>query len=116
MVSGVKTGTASLLAEYLWATEKPPGIGVHTIFCDGQGEPGVVVRTVGLRICRFDEVTEEFAFSEGEGDRSLGSWRAQHQKFWERTSAAAGASDSSPQSRILMSPCSWLPAHRPCCF
>lgn len=90
VLAGVKTGTSSLLAEYVWENEKPPSIGVHTIFCDGRGEPAVIVRTVGLQICRFDEVTEEFASSEGEGDRSLAHWRAEHHKFWQRIAESAG--------------------------
>ncbi|GAA1822762.1 ASCH domain-containing protein [Nesterenkonia flava] len=100
VAAGVKTGTASLLAEYVWEGEVPPGIGSHTIFCSGDGAPRVVVRTVGLRICRFDEVTSEFAYTEGEGDRSLAHWRHEHQVFWERVTQAAGRSFS-PDMEVL---------------
>jgi uncharacterized protein YhfF len=33
---------------------------------------------------RFDEVDEQFAFDEGEGDRSLAYWRGAHQRYFAR--------------------------------
>ncbi|WP_448629047.1 ASCH domain-containing protein [Cellulomonas soli] len=37
-----------------------------------------------MEIAPFDEVGEDFAFAEGEDDRSLASWRTQHELYWRR--------------------------------
>ncbi|GAA3286457.1 ASCH domain-containing protein [Nesterenkonia halobia] len=90
VLRGVKTATASLLAEYRWEGETPPSIGAHTVFCDGSGVPRVIVRTTRLEIRRFDAVDADHARAEGEGDRSLAHWRAEHRAFWDRICTAAG--------------------------
>jgi uncharacterized protein YhfF len=40
----------------------------------------------------FTEVTAEFAYSEGEGDRTLESWRHEHRKYYTRVLAVRGES------------------------
>lgn len=90
VLHGVKTATASLLAEYRWEGETPPSIGAHTVFCDGSGVPRVIVRTTRLEIRRFDAVDADHARAEGEGDRSLAQWRDEHRAFWDRICTAAG--------------------------
>jgi uncharacterized protein YhfF len=42
------------------------------------------VQTVELAQRRFDEVDAAFAFDEGEGDRSLASWREAHRSYFKR--------------------------------
>lgn len=101
VLTGRKTATASLLAEYVWEGETPPGIGAHTVFCDGDGAPRAIVRTTGLALARFDDVDADHAWAEGEGDRSLSHWRIEHQRFWERVCTASGRSFS-PEMEVLM--------------
>ena len=43
----------------------------------------------------FDQVTAEHAAAEGEGDLTLASWRAEHERFW-RTHAASGFAPDMP--------------------
>jgi len=38
----------------------------------------------------FDEITDTFAFKEGEGDKSLAYWRAVHKDFFSRCLKEAG--------------------------
>ncbi|GAA3071060.1 ASCH domain-containing protein [Actinocorallia glomerata] len=99
--AGYKTATASLLSEYVWEGEAPPGIGAHTVFCDGDGAPRVIVRTTGLALAGFTDVDADHAWAEGEGDRSLAHWRTEHRLFWERVCAAAGRSFT-PDMEVLM--------------
>lgn len=47
-------------------------------------KPAAVIETLSVGQCRFDEINAEFAFEEGEGDRSLAYWRAVHQAFFEK--------------------------------
>ena len=42
----------------------------------------VVLKQTDVRVVPFEEVTEEHAFAEGEGDRSLAHWREVHQHFF----------------------------------
>jgi uncharacterized protein YhfF len=87
---GAKRATAELLSAWADDGEAPPRIGGHWIACDGSGRPAVVLRSTELRIAPFDQVDAQFAFDEGEDDRTLESWRREHSKFWTRTCAARG--------------------------
>jgi uncharacterized protein YhfF len=91
VLHGHKRATAELVAEFAARGEALPRIGAHWIACDGRGAPRLVLRTTELRIATFREVDADFAFDEGEDDRSLTSWRTQHRIYWERTCAARGA-------------------------
>lgn len=82
VLSGVKTGTASALWDYEETDEPVPVSGELSIILDGCGCPKALIRTTSVRIHPFDEVSEEHAFSEGEGDRTLPGWRAGHEKYW----------------------------------
>lgn len=90
VVDGPKRATAGLVAEFAAAGEPLPRVGSHWIACDSTGRPRVVLRSVELRVGPFTSVDERFAFDEGEGDRSLESWRAGHRDYWTRVGAALG--------------------------
>ena len=59
-------------------------IGDDSIILDGRGEPACVIKTLALRLVRYDQVTAEMATKEGEGDKSLAFWREGHQAFFTR--------------------------------
>jgi uncharacterized protein YhfF len=101
VLTGDKRATAELVAEFAARDQALPRIGSHWIACDGAGAPRVVLRSIELRIATFDGVDAAFAFDEGEGDRSLESWRADHRRYWERTCAARGAAWS-PEDPIVL--------------
>ena len=48
----------------------------------------------------FDEVSEEHAYKEGEGDRSLAYWRAVHEEFFTEVFEEANI-EFNGQTRIL---------------
>ena len=78
---GPKRATASLVSSY--ADDEPmPVPGDLGVIFDGDGEPLCVVRTTGVEVRGFGDVDEEFAWTEGEGDRSLAYWRAEHVRFF----------------------------------
>ncbi|MDR0488019.1 MAG: ASCH domain-containing protein [Propionibacteriaceae bacterium] len=79
-----KTATTSLMQEYDKDEEAIPHVGDLSIILDGQGTPTVLIKTVEVCIQPFGEVTSEQAEAEGEGDRTLESWRADHQRYWVR--------------------------------
>ncbi len=47
-------------------------------------KPVAITETVAVEQSRFDTVDSDFAYEEGEGDRGLAFWRAEHEKFFRR--------------------------------
>lgn len=90
VVLGNKTGTSSALWE--WEAEKNPipQPGLISIVVSGHGKPMCIVETIEVAVCRFKDVDDEFAYSEGEGDRSLEYWRKAHTEFFSRTLTKIG--------------------------
>jgi uncharacterized protein YhfF len=90
IIIGKKRGTADLVAEYEAKGDPIPEIGGHSVILDGGGKPAAIIKTTKIEIKPFMEVTAEFAYSEGEDDRTLDSWRREHRKYWTRVLAARG--------------------------
>jgi len=84
VLAGVKTGTASALWEY-GADDPVPVAGELSIILDGGGQPRAVIRTTSVEVVPFDQVSAEHAYREGEGDRTLATWRRDHENFWRHT-------------------------------
>ena len=61
-----------------------PTLGERWIVLDGKKRPVCAIETIELTERRFDEIDEAFAFDEGEGDRTLASWRAGHETYFRR--------------------------------
>lgn len=90
VASGRKTATCGALWEYEAEDEPVAEVGERSVILDGRDEPLCVIETTEVEIRRFDEVDEAFARDEGEGDRSLESWRAEHRRFFARTLPGIG--------------------------
>ena len=85
VLDGTKTATASLLWYYAEGGETMPAVGDLSIILDSSGRPRALIRTTEVEVTPFGQVGEQHAFREGEGDRSLDSWRVEHTRFWQRT-------------------------------
>ena len=83
--AGTKTATCSALWEYEAEREPLPQTGLKTIVLDGKGDPLCIVETTGVEVRPYDEVDAQFAYDEGEGDRTLEYWREAHWRFFSRT-------------------------------
>lgn len=86
VLRGIKTATASSMWDHDAAGEAPPEVGDLSVVLDGAGEPRAVIETVALQILPFHEVDVDHAHAEGEGDRTLGHWRAAHERWWRQHS------------------------------
>ncbi|ARD49657.1 RNA-binding protein [Sporosarcina sp. P33] len=82
--AGVKTATASNYLLYQAENEPLPEPGLHNIILDGDGIAAAIVETTSVEVVPFNEVTEEHAYLEGEGDRSLRYWREVHEAFFTK--------------------------------
>ncbi len=61
-----------------------PTVGSRWIVLDGAQRPVCAIETIELTERRFDEIDDAFAFEEGEDDRTLASWRANHEAYFRR--------------------------------
>ncbi|MBL8101391.1 MAG: ASCH domain-containing protein [Anaerolineales bacterium] len=84
VVSGIKTGTCSALWEWQAEGNPIPEVGLISIVLNGTGEPICIIETTEVTQRRFNEVNEDFAHSEGEGDLSLQYWRDAHTTYFSR--------------------------------
>lgn len=101
VLSGRKRATAELAEEFAARGDDLPRVGSHWVACDSTGAPRAVLRSTELRLATFEQVDAAFAFDEGEDDRSLESWRVEHERYWVRGCAARGAVWSPEQEIVL---------------
>jgi uncharacterized protein YhfF len=90
MLRGTKRGTCSLLWSWEFEGEALPQAGDIGIVLDYFDHPVMIQRTTRVEIVPFNEVSAEFAASEGEGDLSLAYWRKAHWAFFLRECAQIG--------------------------
>lgn len=87
VLGGIKTATASALWDYEAEGQALPEPGTLGIVLDGAGRPRALVMTTEISVVRFDEVEEEHARLEGEGDLSLAHWREVHEQLFTEFAA-----------------------------
>ena len=80
----VLAGTKRATADWPIQDPLPWGVGDISVALDGKGLPAAIFRTIELVPTRFRDVDAQFAFDEGEGDKSLGWWRDAHTKYFLR--------------------------------
>lgn len=84
VLEGTKTATASNYTLYEVENEPLPYVGLHNVILDGEGRAVAIAETTSVEVVPFDEVTEEHAYLEGEGNRTLKYWRNVHENFFKR--------------------------------
>lgn len=85
IAAGIKTATCSALWEWQAENNPIPEAGIITIVLDGENQPVGIVETVEVTVRPYNEVDAQFAWQEGEGNRSLDYWREAHWQFFSRT-------------------------------
>ncbi|MBR3316099.1 MAG: GNAT family N-acetyltransferase [Atopobiaceae bacterium] len=87
---GIKTATCSSLELMRLEGEPMPKPGDHSVILDSAGDAICVIRTTKVYVETFEAVTQEHAYKEGEGDRSLSYWRRIHMEYFTEELAAVG--------------------------
>ncbi|GGM28341.1 RNA-binding protein [Paraliobacillus quinghaiensis] len=77
-----KTATCSNHTLYQVENEPLPAVGEYSIILDSQDKPVVIIKTIEVTILPMNEVPEEFAVAEGEGDGSYEYWWREHKKIF----------------------------------
>ncbi len=81
-LNGKKTAGSSLVTDFEQAGDPLPRIGDYWIILDKEKKPRCIVKTIRIEFNQFDEMTDEIAKAEGEGDLSLTYWRKAHIEFF----------------------------------
>jgi uncharacterized protein YhfF len=82
ILSGEKTTTSGLVADYEHENEPLPDPGLRQVVVDSAGRPVAVIETTAVRVVRLADVDLNHALGEGEGYTSVAEWRAAHEQFW----------------------------------
>ena len=84
VLAGTKRATAGLLWAFEAENKSPPSPGDLSVVTNWRGRPLCVIQTETVSTVPFEEVTELFAATEGEGDGSLRYWREAHWAYFGR--------------------------------
>lgn len=84
VLNGSKTATASSYKLYEIENMPLPLVGGLNIILDADNNAVCITETTKVYICPFLEVSEEHAFKEGEGDKSISYWRKVHKDFFAK--------------------------------
>ncbi len=82
ILSGEKTSTTGLYAEYEEEGARPGEPGARRLVVDSEGKGVAVIEITESRVVPVRDVDVQFAIDEGEGFRSVRDWRAAHERFW----------------------------------
>lgn len=85
-----KKATASHVRWYGPDKEALPKPGDLALVLDGRNAPACIIQASRVDIHPVSETTEEFAWTEGEGDRSLAWWVAAHIDYFQREAEREG--------------------------
>lgn len=90
VLAGTKTATCSALWEWEAEGHDLPEVGAKTIVLNSNDQPTCIFETTEITVRAFNQVDAQFAYDEGEDDRSLESWRREHWKYFSRTLPSIG--------------------------
>lgn len=82
VLSGAKTTTTGVVADYEAAGDPLPVAGERMVIVDSAGLPVGVLEVTDVRVLRLADVDLQHALDEGEGFASVAEWRSGHEEFW----------------------------------
>lgn len=90
VLSGRKRATGASVDLMRLTGEPVPQAGDHVICVDFDNRPRCIWRTTQVLIGPLSSVDEQFAFDEGEGDRTRADWLEGHSRYFQREAADEG--------------------------
>ncbi|MFZ3496533.1 ASCH domain-containing protein [Streptomyces sp. 5.8] len=82
VLSGAKTTTTGVLADYEAAGDPLPVAGEMMVIVDSAERPVGVLEVTDVQVLRLADVGLRHALDEGEGFTSVAEWRSGHEEFW----------------------------------
>jgi len=98
---GQKTATCSLSHWYGSGEEAMPTAGHLMVVIDWARNPVCIIEINSVEKCKYNEVTSEFAYEEGEGDRTLEWWRKAHWDFFAKECSDLGIEPNENMTLVL---------------
>lgn len=92
--AGIKTASSGALDAYANYEVPIPKVGDLAIITNYNGEAQCIIETTDVNLVPFNEVTEEYAMLEGEGDQSLDYWKQTHWAFFSEDLSSFGGKAS----------------------
>ncbi|QVI33544.1 RNA-binding protein [Lacticaseibacillus chiayiensis] len=100
--NGQKTATTSGFELYTIEQDPLPIAGVYNIILDRQDRPVALTYTDNVFVTPFAKVDATIARREGEGSKSLASWRKIHEDFFRNEYHANGIQFDSVSSMVVV--------------
>ncbi len=91
VLEGRKRATAGAAIEYEREGSPLPQVGDVEILLDGSLRPRAAIRATDVRVGPLSSVDDQFAWDEGEGDRTRSFWLDAHTTFFQRYLPQIGA-------------------------
>lgn len=81
---GIKKATSDSLLGIQYRNEELPKIGDFTVVTDWGGKAQCIIKTTKVELKPFFSINEEYAKTEGEGDKSLTHWKKVHWEYYTK--------------------------------
>jgi len=101
VLRGEKTATASAYDLYALEAESLPQEGTFDVILDSQNQAVCIVEITKVSVQPFHQVSDQRAFKEGEGDKSLAYWRQVHEDCFAEWLREAGLTFT-PESKVVL--------------
>jgi uncharacterized protein YhfF/RimJ/RimL family protein N-acetyltransferase len=101
VLHGPKRATAGLAVSLDAMPHVAPELDGYSVVTEHDGTPRAVIRTTEVERRAFRDVDADFAWTEGEGDRTLADWKAGHWSYFTRECAALGRAMSEDEEVLL---------------
>lgn len=101
VLNGTKTATSSAKLGYDLENEQLPKAGDLSLILYDDGSEACVIETTKVSIVPFNKVSEEHAYKEGEGGRTLEQWRENHLCFFSAEYKEYGYTFNEDQDCVL---------------
>ena len=84
VIKGIKQATSTSVWWLKKNNAAMPKVGDLNIVTDWNGHPKAIVEVTKVEQIKFKDITPEYAFIEGEGDKSLSYWKKVHWEYYSR--------------------------------
>ena len=101
VLSGDKRATAGLKWSYEAEGESLPEVGLLSVITNWDGVPQCIIEVTSVEVMPYNKVSADFAFEEGEGDKSLEFWRRVHWKFFSKECEEIGREPTQDMPVVL---------------
>ena len=101
VLKGEKTATASAYDLYAVDNDPLPQEGTFDVVLDSQDQAVCIVEVTKVSVQPFHQVSEDHAYKEGEGDKSLAYWRQVHEEVFTEWMSEAGLTFT-PDSKVVL--------------